>query len=301
MNKFGRKYTLSVWPKMPFNPGSIGVQALTSEPELVISLPFTCEFDITRKTLASMNVAQFRIFNLSEENRNFLRFNASDYGFIQQIQFNAGYSDYPPLVFTGNISQAWSVREGVNFITQIECFDGGFASVNGQTNAYFPAGTPYQTVIASLAATLPNVSLGSIGNYPGVMPRGNTYSGNTVEILNQLTGGGFFIDNGKANCLNTSETISTPNPTQINASTGLLNTPLLEFNIARFEMLFEPTLHAGEVVEITSQTEYNFNGTYKITGVKHRGVISGAVCGTAYTTGEFFYVNNLTAVAQAVP
>ena len=297
--KFGRNYNLTIWPKVKYLDGTVGQVAASLPPLFTIPYPFTIEFDITRKTLASCNVAQLRIYNLSLEHRNLIRFNASDFGYIQQIQFNAGYKNYPPIVFNGNISQAWSAREGQNMVTQIECFDGGFASVNGiVTNAFFPAGTLLSQVLKSIAGSLPNVSLGSVGSYVQKLPRDTTFNGNAMDILNQLTGGGFFIDNGKANCLGSNECIATASPTQINIQTGLLNTPMLENNIARFDMIFEPTLHAGESVVVTSQTEYNFNGTYKITGVKHKGIISGALCGSAITTGEFINYNVITPVAQ---
>jgi len=284
VEKFNRNYQLRV-------------QTEEFGPFLEIGLPFTVEFDITRNTLTSQNVCQIRVYNLSDINRNQLRYNASNYGQHRAVELKAGYGNNLATIFSGNISQMWSVREGVDFITQIECFDGGFAFVNGETNLTFPAGTPVKTVIGSLMATLPNVKVGSIGNYPGVLARGNTYSGNTVEILTQLTGGGFFIDNGTAYALGTNEYVEELNATiEIDASTGLLNTPVLEDTIARFEMLFEPSLNIGRKVRINSRTETNFNGEYKVTAVKHRGTISGAVCGNATTVAQFIFFKLLVPV-----
>lgn len=280
MDKFGRHYVLRVGTE--------------SGSTLEITLPFTIEFDITRNTLTSANVCQVRIYNLSLKNRNQIRFNASDYGQFRRIELYAGYDLNPPKIFDGNISQAWSVREGVNFITQIECYDGGFAFVNGVSDVAFPAGTPQQTVISTLMNDLPNVQPGSVGLYPGQLQRGNAYSGNTAEILGNITGGGFFVDNGKANALGTDEYIPSPNVLLINSKSGLLGTPVLEQTIVRFEMLFEPQLNAGEKCVLDSITEGNFNGEYKITGVNHRGMISESVCGSLITKGEFFYTKILT-------
>lgn len=283
MDKFGRNYLLSVQTQ--------------SGNTLQLTLPFTVEFDIIRNTLTSANVCQLRIYNLSLINRNQIRFNASDYGQFRAIEFKAGYGSNPPVVFTGNISQAWSVREGVNFITQIECYDGGFAFVNGVTNTQFPAGTPQKTVIQTLAGSLPNVKLGAVGNYPGQLSRGNSYNGNTTGILQELTGGGFFVDVGKANALGNNEYIAALNGvTTVNSQSGLLGTPVLEQTIVRFDMLFEPGLNVGHKITLDSITESNFNGDYKVTAVKHRGMISEAVCGSAITTGEFFYSKLLVPV-----
>lgn len=287
MQKLGRNYSLTI--------------SGTNFPlPLVISLPFTIEFDITRNTLTSANVCQIRLYNLSPKNRNLLRRNVTGYSYpYESIVLRAGYGNNLPIVFSGNVSQAWSVREGVNFITQIECFDGGFAFTNGQTNLTVPIGTPTKIVIGNLIQTLPDVSLGAIGNYTGVARRGNTYTGNTASILKELTGGGFFIDNGVGNALQNNEySLGAGPPLLINAAAGLLNTPILEQTIVKFDMIFEPQLVPGNSVVLISATDANFNGTYKITSVKHRGMVSQTVCGDAITTGEFFFNKILTPVVS---
>lgn len=288
MDKLGRNYVLRI-----SDTNGLGIVTLT--------LPFTIEFDITRNTLTSANVCQIRIYNLAENTRNKIRHNSSDYGNYKSILLKAGYGNNLSTIFTGNISQAWSTREGVNYITQIECFDGGFAFVNGQINLQFPAGTPQKTVIASIAGQgLPNVAVGSIGSYPGQLSRGNSYSGNSMGILGEITGGGAFIDNGKFNALGNNEYVQSLDGIQIiNSASGLLGTPVLEQTVVRFDMIFEPKLNAGHKVTLANITEKNFNGDYKITGVKHRGMISAAVCGSVITTGEFFYDKLLSGVPTA--
>lgn len=284
MDKFGRNYEL---------------QVQTDTGYLTIGPPFTIEFDIIRNTLTSANMCKIRLYNLATATRNKIRFNNSDYANLKGISLRAGYGKNLPVIFTGNMTEAWSMREGVNFITQIECLDGGFAFVNGQANLQFPAGTPNIVKIAELAKTLPATELGAIGNYEGVSTRGNAYSGNTAELLKAETGGGFFIDNGKANALKTNEYIADGvGISVIDASSGLLGTPMLERTIVTFDMLFEPGLNPGRKCRIESSTEANFNGDYVVTAVKHRGMISEAVCGSVITTGEFFYTKLLAPVGE---
>lgn len=285
MAKFGRNYTLSI--------GTIDGTTLTIKP------PFTIEFDITRNTLTSANVCQIRIFNLSLNHRNQIRKNAQDYNNYLPISLSAGYGDNLPTIFKGNITQAWSVREGTNVITQIECFDGGFAFANGKSNIAFPAGTPQVAVFGNLIEDLPNISIGAIGNYSGSIGRGNTYNGNTADILRDITGGGFFVDNEKAYILGTDEYVADAPPLLISSQSGLLGTPVLEQSVVRFDILFEPGIVPGRSIILDSITENNFNGNYKITAVKHRGMISDAVCGDAVTTGEFFFTKLLTPVAPS--
>ncbi len=283
MDKFGRNFVLTI--------------EKADGGELTITLPFTTQIDITRNTLTSANVCQIRIYNLSLLNRNQIRVNQSDYGVRRAIVLRAGYGDNMPRIFKGNISQAWSVREGQNFITQIECFDGGFAYNNAYTNTSFPASTPNKAVVQSLSLSLPGISKGVTGEVPGVLTRGATYSGPTMNLLGEITGGAAFIDDEKINVLGTNEYIGSNAPTfVVSSASGLLGTPVLEQTIVRFDMIFEPQLQVGHKILLDSITGLNFNGEYKVIGVKHRGMISGTVGGTMITTGEFFYSKLLTGV-----
>lgn len=277
MDKFRRNYELTI----NFETGDT----------LTIRPPFTLEFNVVRSILSSANVCQLRVYNLSKLNRNRIRFNISNYGTYRGISLKAGYGDNISEIFRGNISQAWSVREVTDWITQIECYDGGFAFTNAITDASFVAGTPERVVFGKIIKDLPHVSEGAIGNFFDVIPRGNSYSGSTKDILSNITGGAFFVDSEKANILKTNEyyTSQGGKPLLINASSGLLSTPIQEQTIVRFEMLLEAQLNIGSAAFLDSITGDNFNGLYKITAISHRGVISDVVSGTAVTTGEFFY------------
>lgn len=251
---------------------------------LEIKLPFTVEFDIHRNSFSSANVAQLRIINLSPTNRSQIRKDQFDYDDQRIVSFYAGYGDRMSLAFTGNISQAWSVREGNNMmVTTIESFDGGYAYVNAVTDQQFPSGTPQSSIIDSLVKSLPGVTPGAIGAYPGQIPRGNTFSGNTTDLLRQITGDGFFIDNGKGYCLKDGECLAGDIPI-ISAKSGLLGTPVKESTYINFDMLFEPGLKVGQLIRLESQTADHFNGLHKILSIVHRGVVSDAVCGSAITS-----------------
>lgn len=282
--KFGRSYSLAVQTQSGLT--------LTIEP------PFTVEFDITRNILSSANVSTIRVYNLSDKTRNQIRKNVLDYGDLRVINFQAGYGTNLPTVFYGNISQAWSVREHVDFITQIESYDGGFAFANGVTSQQFPAGTPQAVVIETLLSSLPATATGAIGSFPGTISRGNSYNGSTVDILRDITGGAFFIDNGKAHCLGNNECLIGEIQV-INSQSGLLGTPVREQTILNFDMLFEPRLMIGQQIQLESITDANFNGVYKVVSLKHRGMISEAVCGDAVTSvGLFLGPQALTAVGR---
>lgn len=283
--KFGRNFILTVQT----NSGEAAPTFLSA------TLPFTMEFDIVRNTLASVNTSTIRIYNLSEKNRNLIRKDVQAYWDIRTIELKAGYGKNLPIVFTGNIMQAWSVREGVDNITQIESFDGGDAFNNGDVSLSFPGGTPQQSIIDTLSSSLPGLSKGSIGNYAGTTTKGNSYVGNPAEILSQVTGGGFFVDNGKVNCLNDNETV--PSSVKIiNSQSGLLGTPVREQTRVIINMIFEPQIVAGQQIFLDSSTGKNFTGLYKVVGLKHSGTISPVVCGEAITQLTLISSNSLTDV-----
>lgn len=273
-NKLGRNYSLSIEAQNGSN--------------ILIEPPFTVEFDITRNIFSSANVSSIRIYNLAQNTRNQIRKNVNDYGDQRVISLKAGYGTNIPVVFSGSITQAWSVREGVNFITQIESFDGGFAFANAQTNLAFPDGTAFDDIIQTLAESLPGVSIGEIGTYPGDITRGNSYSGSTTDILRDITGGGFFIDLSKVYVLGSSEVLKGEIQI-INAQSGLLGTPVREQTILNFSMLFEPRLKIGQQIQLDSITDINFNGFYKVISLHHRGMISETVCGDAITDVGLYY------------
>jgi hypothetical protein len=286
MLKFNRNYILNI--------GTANGNTLTIEP------PFTVEFDITRNTLTSANVCALRIYNLSANNRSQLLFNIMDTGDYRPVTFFAGYGSNLPLAFSGSITQAFSVREGVNFITTIESFDGGYAFNNGQTNTTFPPGTPAATVIGTLAGSLPNVQGGYIGNgYVGTLDRGNSVAGNTMDLLKEKTGGGVFIDNGFVNCLGDNECLPANSILIIDDSAGLLATPVREQTILTFDMLFEPRLVVGQQIQLNSTTAPIYNGFYKVISLKHRGMISDAVCGDAVTSVGMFYGTAALSIATS--
>lgn len=273
MEKFKRNYLLDVQ--------SVNGDIITIQP------PFSVEFDILRNTLSSANTSTFRIYNLSELNRNKIRKNVWNYSDLRKISFRAGYEDNIPLIFSGNILRAWSARQGVNFITHIEAFDGGFAFANSKGDISFNKDTPQGSIFQSLINSLPGVSRGVIGKYETVTTRGSTYSGNAADLLRELSGGGFFIDNGIANVLGDNECLR-GEIELINSDSGLLGTPILEETLLTFDILFEPRLKIGQKIKLDSMTGKNFNGDYKVVSLKHKGIISDSVCGDAITSvGQF--------------
>lgn len=285
--KFGRKYTLSI--------------EVAGGQKTEITLPLTVEFDVRRNSMSSANTANFRIYNLAERTRNLIYFDRYNITEFRAIQFRAGYETFTPLIFNGTVRQAYSFREGVNMVTDVECYDGGFQMVNGFTSQTIGIGTTATEVIRSLASTLPGLTAEPIvGTFNAINKRGEVLFGNTWQIISQKSAGLAAIDNGQVKALQNNEVI-TGEIVEINSDTGLLGSPKRSDALIEFDMLFEPRLTIGQYVDLKSTTNRIFNGRYKVMGIHHRGTISRAIAGDAKTTVSLWLGTEVLNVIKGTP
>lgn len=261
---------------------------------VIIETPFTLELMIQRDLYSSVNVATLRVMNLNKNTRSKIRKDQQDYGNLKQVILKAGYNDNLFTCLSGTISIANSNRESDTWVTQIEAYDGGGAWQNANISQQFQAagGTTLKSVATNLIDSLSEFGLqrGAIGDLGGLtLTRGNSYAGPTLSVLGDLSKGGLFIDNGVVNILGPNECLQTSIPV-INSRSGLLGTPVLENQRILFDMLFAPEIKLGQLVNLqvinsdNSSQQVAINGLHKVVGIRHRGTISGSVCGDAVTS-----------------
>ncbi|MDR3244665.1 MAG: hypothetical protein LBT79_07955 [Elusimicrobiota bacterium] len=279
MQKFNRNYLMSI--------------QVDDDNRIEFGLPFSIEFQITRNTLASANTGKFKIYNLQEDKREQIYKDQYDTLNIKLIELKAGYGNDLSTIFKGWIKRAYSEHNGTNNITTIEAYDGGVAFISGQTSNTFNADTPKNDVLNSLVKSLPGVSIGAIGNFEGKLSRGNSYFGNTANLLSEITNGGFYVDNNKTYCLNKNECIE-GNIQVITSESGLLEAPIREEQNITCKIIFEPRLLVGQIIELKSSINPRFNGQYKVIGFNHNGTISPAVNGQCMTKVNLYYGTALT-------
>lgn len=298
MLKFNRNYSLTI---EPFNGDAITVVP-----------PISLQLDVHRSQLGASNYCQARLYNLSKKRRESIYFNFFDsIGFYKKFTLSAGYGDNVPIIYIGNINQAWSVREGVNYITQIETQDGSYAYSHARySGPQFKKGTKNTVVIATLMQTLKSVHIdfGGIDEdyYTGTIPMDTSYNGNTIKIIQELTNFTFFIDQGKCYAMNPNSYIASQTNTAIpsiviSPETGLLNTPYLERSLLKLEMIFEPTLEPGRQVYIDSKTFPQTKGIWITKDVHHRGIISPSVGGNLITVATFLKPYNSSPISMKAP
>lgn len=262
--------------------------------------PFTLEFQVTRNNLASANTATFTLYNLSPSLRSQIFKDQFDMGTFRAVQLFAGYDDGAntmiPQVFNGAIKRASSQREGADFKTEIEAYDGAVNNTSANVSQTLPQGSTRKQILANLVESLAGVQSSTIGNkFNDVSKRGVSLMGNPMEMLAQLTGGNFYIDSQNAYALDPSEVV--PGDIRlISAENGLLGTPRKYETLVELDMLFEPRLKPSQIIELQSATEKRFNGVYKITGFTHRGTISGAIAGDCKTSVQLLQIKDYRVV-----
>lgn len=273
--KFQRQYKLSVQTK--------------SGGYVHIELPFKVDFDIKRHTYAPPNAFSFKIYNLSRDIRESIRKDDWDLGEVREVFFSAGYGDELILCGKGNVRKCEYHREGVDIVTTIDCFDGGLA-YGAESNRSFIAGTPKREVVKTLVNDFKRLGVteGVIGEVKGNLLRGNTYFGSIFNNLKELTNDNFFVDMTKANVLSDEEIIKS-NTFLVNEASGLLSVPSRQETFIEFDMLFEPNVQVGSLVDLKSSVNSNFDGENKVLRVNHRGTISESNSGSAITTLSLQY------------
>lgn len=261
--------------------------------QAIVNDPITIDFNIV-KTTQSENTTRITIYNLDGATRESIyqdRILLDTNPYIKWLTLEAGYGEALTLVSWGYIQECHSYRSGVDFITIIDVTDPDI--LTEYCGVTFAAGTTFKQAYEYLVGRLPSLKIGETGILEGVFNVPTVFNGNTFMLINKLTGGHTFIDNGQVHNLNDNETLSDYGCYYIAADTGLLETPKRYDHILEISMLFEPTIKIGQMIEIKSSTQARFDGQYKVLGLNHNCLISGADGGNRITTLQLQYIEEL--------
>lgn len=298
MSKWLRTYTLLVDGRTQNSVGNTTVHS--------ISFPLTCRFQIIKDVQSSLGTAIFRIYNLAADVRADIYRDAYEFNEYNLITFSAGYqNEVLPVIFQGSIKQAFSYREGPDWITEIEAYDGGSDVEYTLATVAKPSGYFKRDLALDIIGQFPNLICGALGNLDLNGPntvRGITLDGNAWDLLirNVRPANGFcFINNQKVYIMNQDEYVDYAGLIEeINADTGIIGSPKLIGTQVKVKMLLEPRMEPQQSVHLTTLIA-RMTGDYTVGRIIHSGVISGAVCEDAYTEATLFQPDGpVTEVAQ---
>lgn len=293
-DRFNRNYSLEII--------TLNNQKVTIQPEIRIT------FDVTKSVKGSLNNGTIQIYNLSQANRNLIikdediteedkdkkekdkekkktdaekeaekkakelkdagiRTLPADY---MQFELKAGYSKIET-IFKGAISKASSKKQGAEFVTTIEAYDGLYDMQNSYTSKVVKGNISEQVI-----KDMPTVKKGKITEQnPLLRPR--VLVGNSFKILEEnLTGNEtYYVDDGVIHIIKEKEVTSGYIPL-VNSETGLLNTPEKLQKEVKFETMMNPLLRIGCLMKLESLYDKRFNGIYKINTIHYTGDYSGS-------------------------
>ena len=262
----------------------------------------TINLDVNRSTFAASNECHLQIYNLNRSHRQVMYHDRYRPDKEIYLDIMAGYGQNLSLIFRGKVLQSYSYMQGNDMITDIQALDMGFMTYikDGKhvnyTSMTLEAGTSKNEAIKRIQADMEEGTqigaLGRIGDEKYQTPV--SFLSNSFLALDTITGGHVFVDLGKINVLSNKEVIDVGEVPLINASTGLLGTPMRRDGQLEVDILFEPSYVVGQAVKMETITGVDqFNGIFKIIGIHHSGTISAATCGVLKTRLNLWYGNKL--------
>ncbi|HVN66750.1 MAG TPA: hypothetical protein VMT55_00130 [Candidatus Sulfotelmatobacter sp.] len=275
----------------------------------VIQYPLTLDFTVTRNTMGGIQQGDFTVFNLGDNTRKLVNKNTIDFSpnNIRQIRWYAGYGPTNlPLVFEGQVLTCNSVREegSTEWQTNFACQDPGLlptASVSlPVTSSLSKKESVSQLVNLMNRKAGAKVKLGLVGKIFDENPkflRDNSFNGNYMQILGQLTGGNlsggnYYFENQILNLLQQNEVFENDGLTTLSVDQGLLGAPYYEQTWIFANMIFEPRIKMGQLLTLKSKDQPWLNGQKKVVAYEHTGTISGALAGAAKTQIQLFATLN---------
>lgn len=268
------------------------MRIILADEEIVIEPPLTVEFSIERTAMATMNTASFSVYNLSKKNQRKIFKDRFRLGANRkQLIFEAGYDGRLTRIFTGDIFQAYPIREGVDMKTVIECRTGYSDITSVRVDRTFSAGITLHELYDQLIGDFSYLTKGGYGSENVIFNRPVSVEGNAYESLRTYSRDQIFVDEEKVYDVGFDEAIG-GEVYVLSPETGLLQTPRREEVFITVETLFEPRPSMNRLVELRSETAPVYNGQYKVIGATHSGIISQAVGGTL--TSRFNLMNSNT-------
>lgn len=257
-----------------------------------IAYPFTLFFSVNRDTYSQVNTAYFQILGLNETTRTKLYKDRDNVQKFIRCRFYAGYEDNMPLCFNGSIKECYSYKEsgGTEFKTEIEAWDGGFGIYWAHTNKTLSRDVKSTDILNILTADFKTIELGGISDNIKIpeTQRDHTFIGKTWDCIRSYVNNNLFIDNERIYYMLTEEDVRQGELMLLDADSGLLASPRRRDKTLEVELLFEPRVVLGQQIALSSSSISYLNGTYKIVGIYHNGVISGAVNGKISTKLSLF-------------
>lgn len=255
---------------------------------ITIKTPISAQIDVDQQVKgSSLSNASVTLTNLAPNTRARLgkdKFTRVDYW---QIIILAGYGKTLFEMFRGNIQEGYSYKQGTEWYTKLECYDGAYQVQNGFMSETFTKDTSMKDAIGQCIKNIPQLLAGVLGSPASddKPARGRVVVGNPYDEVQKIADGQAFISGETLYVLADNEVL--PGAVFVLKSENNKTTPKRRDGYLEVDCLFSPELKVGRIAELRSAVE-KYNGQYKIFGLKHSASFSSAEAGDATTTVSLF-------------
>lgn len=233
---------------------------------IIVRPPIRIQFDSIKSVDAGLNSCRVRIYNLSKDKRKKLIKEDTDTTTKMPFLLKAGYNKIET-IFKGFILESFSEKSGADIVTTTVAMDGLVDAQGSYTSTTVKKGDAINVILKDMT----NTTRAKISDRP-VVTRAKVLVGNSLKLIenNLKDDETYYIDEGKLYIIKENEVVSDIIPL-VNASTGLLNTPVKKKYEVTFNTLLNPSIRIGCQVKLESIYAENLNGTYKVLTITYRG------------------------------
>ena len=244
-------------------------------------------FQVEKGAGSDPNSAKIQVWNLNPESRRAI----SDGGV--SVQLSAGYVGTEGLIFSGDVDEATTTRDGADLVTQISCSDGGQAIRSTVVNISTAQDSPVSSVIDELLDTL-GLSKGSLASVTGALKQGITSITPAKKLLDEIcasSGLQWSVQDGTIQTHKIGEGTS-GTVVVLSVESGMVGIPVRmverdqQGNVTRtgvqVRSLLQPGLNPGRRIRVKSDW---VSGDFVVERITHTGSTFG---GEWYTDVEAF-------------
>lgn len=225
-------------------------EAIVYDQKLDTGRMLQVDFDIKMSRSKTPNQGVVAIYNLAETDRRRIERDA------KSIRLYAGYDGDNKMIFTGDVVFASSVKETVDWKTEIKAGDGFRSFSQSITSRNYAAGTPIKTIVEQTAKDMGIAVKESANILQGVIDGSVTLHGKSQSGLDQVirnAGGEWSIQDNEIQITPVTKPID-GEAIVLDASSGLLEAPSLSEKGVSVRCQLHPDFRPGKVMKLESSS-----------------------------------------------
>lgn len=225
-------------------------EAIVYDQKLDTGRMLQVDFDIKMSRSKTPNQGVIAIYNLAETDRKRIERDA------KSIRLYAGYDGDNKMIFTGDVIFASSMKETVDWKTEIKAGDGFRSFSQSITSRNYAAGTPVRTIVEQTAKDMGIALKESANILKGAIDGSVTLHGKSQLELDQVVrtaGGEWSIQDNELQVTPVTKPID-GDAIVLDASSGLLESPSVSEKGVAVRCQLHPDFRPGKVMKLESSS-----------------------------------------------